>query len=105
MRPTEHPCEQRGLRNDEAAVLDSREVDGLWVVLMQLHGPRGPWDYVVAVYFPDGSRAGGSAWQTPDRGRAQEVFDGYLEGLVRDDKIPSNAERMERWRSRQRAAS
>jgi hypothetical protein len=56
------------------------------------------------VYYPDGSRAGGGAWQTPDPARAREVFDGYVSGLVRDDSLPTNAERMERWRSRQEAA-
>ncbi len=105
MRPVEHPFEPRGLRNDEATIHASQEVDELYVVMMRLHGPRGPWDYVVAVYFPDGTRAGCGSWQGPRLERAQEVYEDFVRALVRDDKVPTNEERVARWRDSQRAAS
>lgn len=105
MRPIEHPCEPRILRNDEATVHASQEVAGLYVVMLRLHGPMGPWDYVVAVYYPDGTRAGCGSWQGPRIERANEVYEDFVRSLVRDDKVPTNAERLAKWQAKQQAAS
>ena len=105
MKPLEHPYEQRPLRHGELIVWDSVHVAGLYVVLAQLVGPNGAWDYVVSTYYPDGSRVPGGAWTGPDRGRAQEMVDGFVEGWRQVDRIPTASEVLSRWEEKQSRAS
>lgn len=104
MKPLEHPCEQRPIRHGEVIVWNAVPVRGLYVCMMQLVGPRGPWDYAVATYFEDGTRVL-SSWQGPTRERAEEMLEGFVESWRDDDRTPNAAEVFERWHAKQRQAS
>ena len=75
-----HPMEDRALRDGELEVMSVTPVGDLRVVLMQLIGPSGPWDYAVATYNKDGTRGPGSCWTGPRIERAHEVAEGYVTG-------------------------
>jgi hypothetical protein len=100
VRPIEHPFEPRALRNDEAIVHNWQHVRGLYVVLMQLVGPRGPWDYVVKTYFADGTRVPGGSWQGPGRERADAVLEGVVDSWRDDSRIPNAAAMLSRHERR-----
>lgn len=75
-----HPREDRPLRDGELSVLSVSPVGDLRVVLAHLIGPHGPWDYCVATYRVDGTRAPGASWTGPHIERAHEVAEGYVAG-------------------------
>lgn len=105
MTPIDHPCEQRPLRHGEVTVHHVQKVRGLYVALLQLHGPRGPWDYAIATYYPDGTRTGGSAHTTPSRARAEEIHEERVASWLRDDTTPTAADLLEQWSERQRRSA
>lgn len=80
MNLIDHHFESRPFAAGEVIVHRTADVHGLVVVLAQLVGPNGPWDYVVQTYFRDGTRAGTGSWQGPEWMRAADIFDGFVEG-------------------------
>lgn len=80
MKLWDHPTEQRPLRAGEVTELGVHPVGDLRVVLLHLIGPNGPWDYCVATYYADGTRAPGASWTGPRLERAHEVAEGYVAG-------------------------
>lgn len=81
----EHPTEQRDAVPGELVVHDTAEVRGRIVVLGQLVGPCGPWDYFVTAYDADGTRRTrrSAVHTTPSWHRALDIFGEYAESLRR----------------------
>jgi hypothetical protein len=105
VRPLEHFFESRGFRPGEMTVLSTTPVLGMYVVLMRLIGPNGPWDYAVQTYFADGSRVPGGCWQGPSLESAQQVVEDVVTGWRNKGRIPSAAELVDAWRAKHREAS
>lgn len=104
MKPLDHPCEQRPLRHGESITWGAWPVAGLYVALLQLVGPRGPWDYVIATYYEDGTRVPGGAYQTPSRESAEEAVEQFIRTWRAGEKTPTAAEMLARYEQKRRAS-
>lgn len=79
----EHPMEQRDAVDGELVLHDHVFVGDRVVVLGQLVGPCGPWDYFVTSYDHDGTRRTrrSTVHTAPSWARARDIFEEYTDSL------------------------